>query len=141
MENIIAIIQSASTLNNVDNVKKQLRIKLRSKNIESTRDKYPSSSHKVDTSTIINHFKRINIRHTSKNMTASDSCNIYVNTMKKQENMQLQKRCRHDSMTKNTVDNDRIQHDSYSIPKKYLTEDTLSPTNDDLQPRADQSKD
>ena len=43
-------------------------------------------------------------------------------------------------MTKNTVDNDRIQHNSCSIPKKYITKDTLSPTNDDIQPRADQSK-
>ena len=138
MENKIVIIQSTSTLNNVDNVNKQLRIKLRSKSIEPTRETYPSSSHKVDTTTIINYFKRINIRHASKNMKASDSCNIYVNDMKKQENMQLQRRRKHesinkkDSMTKNTVDNDMIQHNSCSIPKKYITEDTLSLTTNDL---------
>ena len=79
-------------------------------------------------------------------MTASDSCNIYVNDMKKQENMHLQRRHKHESInkkdliTKNTVDNDRIQHDSYSIHKKYLAEDTLSHANDALQQRADQSK-
>ena len=43
-------------------------------------------------------------------------------------------------MTNNTVDNDRIQHNSCSIPKTYITKDTRSPTNDDIQPRADQSK-
>ena len=65
MEHRIAIIQNASTLNNVDNVKKT-RIKLRSKNIEPTRETYPSYSHKVATTTIINHFKRINIRFASR---------------------------------------------------------------------------
>ena len=61
--------------------------------------------------------------------------------------MHLQRRRKHESInkkdliTKNTVDNDRIQHDSYSMLKKYLTEDTISHTNDDLQPSADQFKD
>ena len=73
-------------------------------------------------------------------------CTIYVNDMNKQENIQLQRKRKHDSinkknsMTNNTVDNDRIQHNSYSILKKYITKDTRSPTNDDIQPRANQSK-
>ena len=83
MENKIAIMQSASTLNNVCNLNKRLRIKLRSKNIEPTRETYPSSSNKVNTATIINNFKRINIRHVSKTMKAIDSCTIYVNDMNK----------------------------------------------------------
>ena len=57
MENRIAIIQSISTLNNIDDVNKQLRIKLRSKNIELTHETYPSLSHKVDTTTLLNYFK------------------------------------------------------------------------------------
>ena len=87
MENRIVIIQSISALNNIDNVNKQLRIKVRNKNIELTHETYPSFSHKVNTTTLLNHFKRIKIRHASKNMKASNPCKIYVINMKKQENI------------------------------------------------------
>ena len=121
MENKIVIIKSDSTLNNVDNLNKQFKIKLRRKNIESTRKTYHSSSNKVDATTLIPNFKRISIRHVLKNVKDSDSCNTYVNDMKKQENVKIQTISKHESinkkdlMTKNTVNNDRIQHDSYSI--------------------------
>ena len=98
MENKIAIVNSRnklqdkneSTLNNVDNVNSKLRIKLRSKNIESNRKMYHSSNNKLDNNTLKPKFKILSSQHALKNAKASNYYNNSVNDTKKQENIQMQ---------------------------------------------------
>ena len=107
MDNRIAIInrgkglqaESEPTLNHEDNVNKKLNIKLKSKNIESTRKTYHSSSNKADNNLLTHKFKLIIIKHVPTNVQASDSCNNNVNDTKEQELMQIQTRSIHESIT------------------------------------------
>ena len=142
MENKIAIVNSRnklqdkneSTLNNVDNVNTKLRIKLRSKNIESNRKMYHSSNNKLDNNILKPKFKILSSQYALKNVKASNYYNNSINDTKKQENIQMQTISTRESINKKhfipkyKVDNDTIEHDSclyqlpISIPKTYIKE-------------------